>query len=94
MACFLYVDMTEIKDLSKATGKESCIYTKYEKDRLTHLRKELTNAVSIQGEILITAENKLYESRMAKAIDNTFAKMDSCFSDIDDKGGSIQETID
>ena len=91
-ACFLYVDMTEIKDLSKATGKESCIYTKYEKDRLTHLRKELTNAVSIQGEILITAENKLYESRMAKAIDNTFAKMDSCFSN--DKGGSIQETID
>ena len=86
--------MTEIKDLSKATGKESCIYTKYEKDRLTHLRKELTNAVSIQGEILITAENKLYESRMAKAIDNMFAKMDSCFSDIDDKGGSIQETID
>ena len=24
-ACFLYVDMTEIKDLIKATGKESCI---------------------------------------------------------------------
>ena len=85
--------MTEIKDLSKATGKESCIYTKYKKDRLTDLKKELTNAVSSQGEVTITAENKLYESRMAKAIDNTFAKMDNCFSDIDDTGGSMQEMI-
>ena len=81
--------MTEIKDLSKATSKESCIYTKYKKDRLTHLWKELTNAVSSQGEVSITAANKLYDSRMAKAIDNTFAEMYNCFSDIDDKGGSM-----
>ena len=76
-ACFLYTDMTEDDDIVKATGRNSCEYTKYERVRLVQLKKEIVNAFSSEESAYSEGEKKLVE-RITREKDILLRELEVC----------------
>ena len=59
-ACFLYADMTEQGDVSKAKAQNDCIYTNYECERLQHLKRKLEPYITEEGIVESEVENQIF----------------------------------
>ena len=84
-ACFLYDDMTETEDLSRAQAEHTCIYTQYECKRLQHLKIEIKPYLSDEEMMDIEAENKILLGNVKSKLEDLTEKIDQCLSVADRK---------
>ena len=80
-ACFLYQDMTEENDFTKAREQENCIYTYYENERLQNLKKELDTALTVSESLENEAEKQVFSHRMHKKLTDINKRIEQCFLD-------------
>ncbi|CAB4010189.1 Transient receptor potential cation channel subfamily A member 1 [Paramuricea clavata] len=84
-ACFLYDDMTETEDLSRAQAEHTCIYTQYECKRLQHLKIEIKPYLSDEEMMDIEAENKILLGNVKSKLEDLTEKINQCLSVADRK---------
>ena len=78
-ACFLYDDMTETGDLSRAKAEQTCIYTEYECKRLQHLSMEINPYLSADEKMVeIEAENKILSGNVKRKLQDLSKMIDLC----------------
>lgn len=82
-ACFLYTDMTEHDDIVKATGRNDCEYTQYERTRLTQLKKEVVNAFSSGENAYSDGEKMLLTERIKGETDIMLKEVEVCLQACD-----------
>ena len=80
--------MTEYEDIIKATWKDNCGYTKYERKRLVQLQKEILNACSTEENTYSEGEKKLMEERITGETDILLKQIEACMK------GDIQASQD
>ena len=93
-ACFLYQDMTDKDDFTKATGLKHCVYTCYENERLHNLNKELDSALSVSESLESEAEQQVFLHTVHTKVAYVKERLEECFQDApsgDDFHQSIQD---
>jgi hypothetical protein len=84
-ACFLYDDMTQAEDLSKAKAQRTCIYTKYERERLQNLKKEIEPYLSDEEMMQSEAEEKIISGIVKTKLQELTNKIDLCLNVADER---------
>ena len=91
-ACFLYQDMTEENDFTKANGQENCVNTYYENERLHNLKKELDTALSVSESLQDEAEKQVFSHRMHTKVIGLNKSLEQCFQDVS-SADELHQTI-
>ena len=76
--CFLYHNMTMESDCKKASGIAGCLFTKYERERLDHLKQEIGSACSQYGELDNLDEQKMFRDVLDKMLSELTNEFDNC----------------